>query len=94
MDESSIEYQKEPLMTVGELAEKYDEDATVVRHALKIAGEKPAGKKNRIYVYREIDAAEALIKMYRMRAEEFKNEARKWTGLAEKVEITYEEGFE
>lgn len=94
MDVSSIGYQKEPLMTVGELAEKYDEDATVVRHALKMAGKEPDGKKNRIYVYREIDGAEALIKMYRKRAEEFKNEAQKWTGLAEKVEITYEEGWE
>lgn len=94
MSEERIAYIKEPRMTVSEIAKKYDEDAKVVRHVLAMAGVEPDGKRNKTYVYREIDAAEALIRMYRKRAEELRREAQKWTGYAEKVELTYEEGYE
>ena len=85
----------ERLMSQDELAEKYDEERSMVCNALKMYNVNPADKSKtkRTNLYREIDAVMALVQLYRKRRDDFLNHALKWQHAEELALKIYMESY-
>lgn len=85
------------LISQQELAEKYHCDQGTVSLALSMAGVFRKNAKNAIakghvrYQYEEREAAGALQRLFRKRAENYRAEAEKLETKARRVEVIYEE---
>ena len=93
----NTEIVEERLMSQDEIADKYDEERSMVCNALKMYDVNPVDKSKtktkRTNLYREIDAVMALVQLYRKRRDDFLNHALKWQHAEELALKIYMESY-